>query len=914
VLANIDSLEFRLEEPIDGQVISSGGPISIRGWALADPGDLTIEVKVDSMDWIPVTHGKAGNDVAYAYPANPAAVNSGFGTRIDSRGLNVGEHFLVLRIRSQSSPPTEISRPFQIIPPSSREANTFTGTDFASMKLEEPSERAVTPRDSVLRISGWAVATSGIKSVDIWIDENGPFPSHYGLIREDIGARYDDLSEASHSGFLCAQPIGDLDPGLHRLRIVCSSESGVSATIDASFDISERSEYESWAGFNVIDEYDSIELLESTEALSYRPKISIVTPVYQTPLGFLKQCIDSVRRQVYPYWELILVDDCSQDSGLSAALEDFAREDYRIRVKALSQNLGIAGATNVGLQLCTGEYAGLLDHDDEIAPDALFQVVQALDRDRNLDVLYSDEDKIDANGRHTLGFFKPDWSPDLLLSMNYVCHFLVTRTSLLREVGGLRPTFDGSQSYDLILRLSERTKKIHRIPDVLYHERIHAWSTTGGFGEESLASEAGKRAIEEHLKAIGSRAEVLEIGPERYRTRYKIQDSLQVAIIIPTGGSPTLAAAIRSVLAESTYTNYELVIVDNSSGEGVKNLVASLQTPLRKITWLDYRGVAFNFSLLCNRGAEATSAPYLIFLNDDTSVITGDWIEAMLEHAQRPEIGTVGALLLFPNGTIQHAGVTVGLSGIAGHPFRGFPLEPPYYFDFTRVVRNCSAVTGACLMTRRDVFELVEGFDEPNLPTCFQDVDICLKMLEKGFRNVYTPFAKLFHFESFTKKVAAERPEPAYMSARWRGYIDDDPYYNPNQSRISYDYSLRFERSKRLGSHLKKSVPESGSTESAAQQTPESNPAKRARFYASESWEPQSSGPFQPITLTWETNITNKVQIRVGSPLGPLFLEGSSAGSATTGPWVLPGMAFFLVDAGQDDAISPDKILSVLTV
>ena len=921
----IPNLHFSIDEPTEEQGFPSG-EVLVRGWAIADI-PLSIKVKVGDLPWVDIPYGRPRADVSRTYPNNPMALRSGFSGRLYVSDLSPGQHEFTLQIRdSCSDNHFEVQRKIKIFDATKliREAVVSTEEEFIRVKLEEPSDRSLVLQESVLRVAGWAVSKTGVKRVDIWIDGDGPHSSYYGLMREDVGSLYEGFPNGSHAGFLWSWQLGRLEPGLHTLRLVCTSKAGAIAELISSLQIDPRSESEIWADLNQPDRDQLIHLLEKTEGLTYAPKISIVTPVYRTPEAFLVKCVGSVKRQVYPNWELILVDDHSREQQLTLSLQNFSKEDRRIRTSALDSNAGIAGATNAGLELCTGEYVALLDHDDELSPDALLRVVETLAQDRSLDVLYSDEDKINEHGAHTEAFFKPDWSPDLLLSMNYVCHFLVCRKSLLQEVGGLRLGFDGSQDYDLILRLSERTSRIRRVPRVLYHWRIHEKSTAASFDKKPQASEAGRRALEEHLKRVGTKAQVLEIGPGRYRAKYDITGNPEVAVIIPTGGSPTLEAALESLLKITTYRNYHVMVVDNSSSDRVFQTMAHFQHRSHRVMVLDCRGVPFNFSLLCNHAATATSAEYLLFLNDDTTIITPDWIESMLAHAQQPTVGAVGALLLFPNGTIQHAGVVTGLFEIAGHPFRGLP-ERPYYFALTHVIRNCSAVTGACLMTRHDVFDAVGGFDEPNLPTCFQDVDLCLKMLEKGFRVVYTPFAKLFHYESFSKKAVADLPELKYMKKRWPSYILNDPYYNPNLSKYSDDYSLRYdqvflqgdEASKRdaLTSTLGVYQFSTSSNVPSFQTTAAKKLARfgKIQFHVSKGATVSNNGSGES-TLFWHAQGAGKVQVRVGSPMGQLFAEGGPSGSATTAAWVENGTVFYLMDATESNIGSPERVLSVLQI
>lgn len=904
-------LKFNLDEPAENQEFASG-EVLVRGWALSPESELSITARLGDSREIGISHGKPRTDVATAYPVIPDALHSGFSGRIPVSHLHPGEYDFTLQIRSAGSPAVEVRRKLRIADSSQlrREAFSSSSSDFLRIKLDEPSESGVVLCGSVLKVSGWAVAKTGIEQIEIWLDNKGPHIAHYGMMREDIGSLYDqEFPGASHPGFLWIGKTDHLHPGIHSLKIIAKSKGGGSAQISASIEIDARSEYDHWSSLNKLTADELVGLLEASGSLSCTPKLSIVTPVFKTPQSFLTKCVDSVKKQVYPNWELVLVDDGSGDPRLTALLTRLADGDRRITVKTLPSNLGIAGATNAGIELCTGEYVALLDHDDELSPDALFSVVQEIARDPSIDVFYSDEDKLDERGVRRDPFFKPDWSPDLLLSMNYVCHFLVCRRTLLQQLGGLRLGFDGSQDYDLILRLSEHTSKIHRIPKVLYHWRSHENSTAGVKDQKPAASEAGRRAVEQHLQRQGINAQVEETGTCRYRVKYTILGQPEVAIIVPTGGSSTLETALESVLSRTSYRNFRIVVVDNSRA-GVAARVEPFKQGRQPVELLDCRNLPFNFSLLCNKAARATTSEYLLFLNDDTSIITPDWIESMLEHAQRDSVGAVGSLLLFPNGTIQHAGVVNGLFEFAGHGFRGLP-NTPFYFDLSHVIRNCSAVTGACLMTRRAAFDSVQGFDEINLPTCFQDVDLCLKMLDKGCRIVYTPFAKLFHYESFSKKAVADLPELKYMKQRWASYIDDDPYYNPNLTRCAEDYSLRYDQVflEKRTSTAPLSPTSSGIRTAAAKKLGRFGQIK---FYAATAQSASGPTSLNQATVFWDVAGPEKVQIRVGSPMGTIFVEGRPSGSATTGHWVSPGIVFYLLDATESTSGSPDKVLSVL--
>ncbi len=642
----------------------------------------------------------------------------------------------------------------------------------------------------LLKVQGWAVARSGIKAVRVSIDSSPPAAIDYGLERADVGTSLSDYSDALHSGFFAAISVERLAVGVHRLQIFAETVDGRSAKIVRSFRVDGRDPYRVWIAENEPPRDSST----GGPSFAYEPLLSIVTPVYKTPLAYLTRCVESVRAQTYERWELILVDDCSSDAELAAALEDLANADGRIRVRSLAENSGIAVATNAAIEIAEGEYVGFLDHDDELAPFALEEVVAALNGSERPDALYSDEDKITTEGVRFEPFFKPQFSADLLRSNNYACHFTIVRRELLRELGGLRAGFDGAQDHDLMLRLSERTDKIQRVPRILYHWRAVAGSTALDVGAKPRAAESAKNAIAQHLERLGAPGDVEQIAPMNFRVRYRLPSEPAVLIVMPTGGNmPRLTEAVESVLADTRYSNYRLAVADNSDGSDVREYCARFADDPRA-TVVDFRGQPFNFSRLCNRAAAIGEEPLVLFLNDDVKVNTPGWLRAMAELATQPGVGAVGARLLFPDGKIQHAGVTLGIFGCAGHAFRGLPGDVRHYFGFADVIRDCAAVTGACLMTPRRVFDELGGFDEVDLPVAFQDVDYCLKAVAKGLRVIYTPFAELYHFESASKEnrhLISHPRETGLMHERWGALIEDDPFYNPNLTRLEENFDLR---------------------------------------------------------------------------------------------------------------------------
>ncbi|HLI15540.1 MAG TPA: glycosyltransferase [Acidimicrobiales bacterium] len=522
-----------------------------------------------------------------------------------------------------------------------------------------------------------------------------------------------------------------------------------------------------------------------------RPLVSVLVPIWRPPLWALERCVGSVFAQRFADWQLCLCDDASGDPELSAYLRSLRRVDRRVAVTTLEENGGISAATNAALELATGRFVTFLDHDDELTPDALERVAEAIRAWPDADLLYSDEDKIDASGERFDPLFKPDWSPDLLLSFAYLCHLTVVRRELLVELGGLRSEFDGSQDYDLSLRASERARRIVHIPEVLYHWRTlpgSAASDSRGTIAKPWAYEAGKRALEDALARRGEAGEVLvdERFPGRYHVRRTVTSSPLVSIVVPFRDEPALLARCASTLrADPGYDRLELVLVDNGSElPETEALLERLQAD-ESVRVIRHPG-PFNWAAINNAAVRHCRGEVLLFANNDIEARAPRWLEAMLGHALRREVGAVGARLLYPDGAIQHAGVVIGLGGIAGHVLRGLPGSDPGYNSMAIATRNCSVVTGACMMTRREVFESVGGFDE-QLPVAFNDVDYCLKLRERGLLVVYAPLAELVHHESRSRGHTDDLAESRRLVERWGAVIAaGDPYVSPHLSHWRY--------------------------------------------------------------------------------------------------------------------------------
>ena len=508
-----------------------------------------------------------------------------------------------------------------------------------------------------------------------------------------------------------------------------------------------------------------------------QPLISVIVPVYNPPEIYLRKCLDSVLRQTYANWELCLVDDCSPNHNIRQIITDYASKDSRVKFSFHTQNGHISQSSNDAIALASGEFIALLDHDDELAPHALSAVIEVLNKSKNTDFIYSDEDKLSMSGIHCDPSFKSDFAYDRLLSNNYICHLSVIRKTLVDRVGGFRLGYEGSQDYDLILRVIEKTKKIAHIPDILYHWRKIPNSTAAVYSVKSYANQASINTLVDHLRRLKIKGTVengLKLGT--FRVKYQIVGHPLVSIIIASNSENLMNNCLNSIFAKTTYQNYEIIIVNNGSK------INSTFPKTKIYKWTK----KFNYSAVNNLGASKAKGEYLLFLNNDIEIITPEWIENMLEHAQRKDIGVVGAKLLYPNGLVQHAGVYLGVGGIANHNFYRLPddINQPFPTLNTKdVINNFSAVTGACLMVAKNKFNQVKGFDE-TLAIAYNDIDLCLKLNKLNFRTVYTPYSVAYHLESISvsqhRDQSQFKTEQKIFTHKWSKFIDSDPFYNPN--------------------------------------------------------------------------------------------------------------------------------------
>ena len=670
--------------------------------------------------------------------------------------------------------------------------------------------------DTMLEIQGWVVDQRG--SVDVTVHQEDASPLDCRISRgrrPDVVERrnLDEEYKTQEIGFRISAALPEIK-GREIILHFCGDS--VTKTCDIDIEALRKENkpkgffgrlfgkenvaeggYEAWFARHKADK--RVLRRQKHASFAQKPLISIVIPLYCTPLPYLKELIESVRRQSYENWQLCLADGSPDDKAKEFLEKHYGREK-RIVYQKLKENGGISANTNAAAELAKGEYLMFCDHDDTLEPDALYEIVKAIN-DTDADVVYTDEDKVSMDGQH---YFDPNFKPDFnlfrLRENNYICHIFVVRKSLTDETGMLRSEFDGAQDFDFILRCCEKAKKITHIPKVLYHWRCHMDSTAADPSSKAYAYEAGRKAIREHYQRMGIDAKVdMTERPGWYRSHIKVQGNPMVSIIIPNKDhTDDLELCLFSMSRKSTYRNYEVLIVENNSEkeetfEYYKKL-PERYPKVRVLTWEK----EFNYSAINNFAAEEAQGEYLLFLNNDVEILTPDWIEEMLQNCQQENVAAVGAKLYYPDDTIQHAGVVLGLGGIAGHIMCRASREDPGYFGRMISVQEISAVTAACMMVKKSEFDSVKGFDE-NFKVAFNDIDLCMKFRAAGKKIVFTPYAELYHYESKSRGLE-DTPEKQFrfdkevkrFQEKWAQQLEmGDPYYSPNLSVTEGDCSLR---------------------------------------------------------------------------------------------------------------------------
>ena len=670
--------------------------------------------------------------------------------------------------------------------------------------------------DTMLEIQGWVVDQRG--SVDVTVHQEDASPLDCRISRgrrPDVVERrnLDEEYKTQEIGFRISAALPEIK-GREIILHFCGDS--VTKTCDIDIEALRKENkpkgffgrlfgkenvaeggYEAWFARHKADK--RVLRRQKHASFAQKPLISIVIPLYCTPLPYLKELIESVRRQSYENWQLCLADGSPDDKAKEFLEKHYGREK-RIVYQKLKENGGISANTNAAAELAKGEYLMFCDHDDTLEPDALYEIVKAIN-DTDADVVYTDEDKVSMDGPH---YFDPNFKPDFnlfrLRENNYICHIFVVRKSLTDETGMLRSEFDGAQDFDFILRCCEKAKKITHIPKVLYHWRCHMDSTAADPSSKAYAYEAGRKAIREHYQRMGIDAKVdMTERPGWYRSHIKVQGNPMVSIIIPNKDhTDDLELCLFSMSRKSTYRNYEVLIVENNSEkeetfEYYKKL-PERYPKVRVLTWEK----EFNYSAINNFAAKEAQGEYLLFLNNDVEILTPDWIEEMLQNCQQENVAAVGVKLYYPDDTIQHAGVVLGLGGIAGHIMCRASREDPGYFGRMISVQEISAVTAACMMVKKSEFDSVKGFDE-TFQVAFNDIDLCMKFRAAGKKIVFTPYAELYHYESKSRGLE-DTPEKQFrfdkevkrFQEKWAQQLEmGDPYYSPNLSVTEGDCSLR---------------------------------------------------------------------------------------------------------------------------
>lgn len=571
-----------------------------------------------------------------------------------------------------------------------------------------------------------------------------------------------------------------------------------------TYALSQDDVYQVWIRHNETDDQNTY--TERLAQLTRQPTISIVMATWKSQLYWLKEAINSVTNQAYQNWELCIADDASDDAMLISFLEALPAQDSRIKVVFRQERGHISQAQNSALALATGDYIAFLDHDDVLAREALLSIVETLIAKPETKLLYSDEDKINLFGRRVSPHFKSSWNPELLLAQNYINHLLVIERQALLNVGGFRVGMEGSQDHDLLLRVTANlsSSEIQHISKVLYHWRIVDGSTALNANTKSYTAQAAVKALEDYFLVSGREANI-HYGklPNTYRVEYAIPENAPlVSLLIPTRDKiELLEACVRSILEKTTYPNYEIIIIDNNSVEtATLKFFKKIMTDDDRVTVIHYHQ-PFNYSAINNYAVKLAKGEIIALINNDVEVITPNWLTEMVGHVCRPEVGCVGAKLYFSDGSIQHAGVILGLGGVAGHSHKYFDRDSFGYFGRLTIAQNLSAVTGACLIVRKEVYEQVGGLDEENLKVAFNDVDFCLKVREEGYLNVWTPYAELYHHESKSRgaedtpeKQARFQKEVLWMKEKWASVLEADPYYNTHLTLKHEDFSLSINR------------------------------------------------------------------------------------------------------------------------
>ena len=773
--------------------VVTDGYLIVTGWTLTDSGAARVEAIINGEPRGSVEYGELRLDAAALHPGFPAGANCGFTGEIPVGDLGDGFHECIVRIWANDTDHAELTTTFEV-------DNHAFETGRVIGRIDLPVRGALFIPREVAIVSGWVMAPPGIRSIEPLIDGQPRGRIDYGALRPDIGKRRRQYPNADHCGFSGSIPMHGLEPGNHELLVRITSNDGntlelnqrieVEGTdaVDGGVPVLNR-HYRQWLDKQALFAKPVAETPESREI-----SLELLTPLAGAPPAEVEQFVMSLQDLVDDNWRLTLVGSENASPDTLAAAEAVASVCERTTyLPGASRSL--TAQLNQAIAESNADWFAILQPGVRLSLDALARARMAIAGAPEAQVLYTDHDYLDtASGARWNPFLKPDWSPDLYLAMDYLGPLMLLRRQPVIDVGGLREGMDEAAIRDLILRLTDDSAGVIHVPGILATElrpapsRDEPWHLTAW-------TDADRQAVNDALARRRSRANVAEgLHPGVWRVRYDVQDAPGVTAVIPTGGKLSLLRpCLDDLLKKTDYPNFEILLVDNSQGEDVANLVAELSQHHSNVRRIVDDRKPFNYSALINASIPHVENPLILMLNDDITVIEPDWLAAMVEHAQRPEVGIVGAKLLYPDDTIQHAGVILGPFGGSVHVFKRLPGQEPGYFDLPDAVRNYSAVTFACALIDRAVFDEIGGLDAENLPVAFNDTDFCLRAREAGFEIVYTPHAALYHHESVTKTVIAHPSEIGYLRERWAGVIAHDPYYNPHLTRQGEDARLNME-------------------------------------------------------------------------------------------------------------------------
>ena len=775
--------------------VITDGVLTVSGWTLTEAGDATIEVLINGVSRGIVPYGDPRPDAAALYPGFPARASCGFLGEISVGDLPDGMHESTIRISASNGAQAELTTTFEI-------DNHAFETGRVIGRLDRPHRGAIfIPRESII-VSGWVLAPSGIERIEAFVNGEPRGRIDHRVLRPDIAKRRRQYADADHCGFSGTVPLFGLSEGSHELLVLVTANDGrqlematrieveAAGTVDAGLPVINR-HYRAWLERRAADQtMATTELAQLGSDFSCEAIVALDGGCEDA----LEAIVTSMRAQVHQHWRLSLVDSGNASDAAKEYARHLADQDARISYREGSIG-GFIDTVNALITESSADWITLLPSGIILSPHAISSVARVAAANPETCLIYSDDDRIDPETMERWNpFFKPDWSPDLLLSMNYLGPLVVFHRQALIEAGGLRHGMPGAEVYDLALRVTEHSDQVQHVPDVL----VTTIATAPGPGESWHASDwqASERQALAHALARRNIDGVVEGGlhPGTWRVRYALPDPPAVTAVIPTGGKlDMLRPCLDDLLERTDYPNLEILLVDNSKGNAVKHLVAELSPRFPGLRRLANPLAPFNYSALVNSAIPHVTTPFVLMLNDDITAIDPGWLRAMVELAQRPDVGIVGAKLLYPDDTIQHAGVVLGPFGGSVHVFKRLPGDDPGFFDLPDVARNVSAVTFACAVIDRGVFEAIGGLDETNLPVAFNDTDFCLRARDAGYEVLYTPHATLYHHESVTKVVIAHPHEIEFLRERWGHIIDHDPYYNPNLTRQGEDARLNME-------------------------------------------------------------------------------------------------------------------------